>query len=336
VEISAGSSAQACKSGSRRASRAPHLEGRYAVGRLATDEIDLNLLAVFDAVARTQSVTRAGALLGLSKAGMSRALGRLRAALQDPILVRSGREWTMSARALELVERVRELKAEAERVLAPAAPFHPAASSREFRLHATDHVVSLMGATVCHAVARAAPGVAVRFLPILPDDAAALRDGVDLALGVFPNLPGDFRTQLLFEDRFACVVRAGHPRIGRRLRLEDYLACKHVLIAPRGRPGSVVDDALAARGLARHVTRYLPYYLAALELIAQADCVLTMSERLARRHAARFGLRVLRPPLALPRYRITQVWHPRLDDDPAHAWFRRQVAAAAGTIRRHR
>ena len=92
-----------------------------------TDQIDLNLLAVFDAVARARSVTRAGALLGLSKAGMSRALGRLRAALHDPILVRSGREWTMSARALELVDRVRALRLEAERVLAPTATFRPAA-----------------------------------------------------------------------------------------------------------------------------------------------------------------------------------------------------------------
>lgn len=302
------------------------------LGALGTDDIDLNLLAVFDAVARTRSVTRASALLGLSKAGMSRALGRLREALQDPILVRSGAEWTLSARALELVDRVRTLKLEAERVLAPAQPFRPATATREFRLHATDHVVSLLGAAICRAVGRAAPEVAVRFLPILPDDAAALRDGVDLALGVFPALPGDFRTQLLFEDRFACVVRAGHPLVGRRLTLESYLACQHVLIAPRGRPGGVVDDALAERGLGRHVSRYLPYYLAALELIAQADCVLTMSERLARRHARRFGLRVLRPPLPLPRYKITQVWHPRLDDDPAHVWFRGQVAAAAAVL----
>jgi DNA-binding transcriptional LysR family regulator len=297
-----------------------------------SDDIDLNLLAVFDAIARTRSVTQAGGLLGLSKAGMSRALGRLREVLRDPVLVRSGKEWTMSARALELADRVRTLKAEAERVLAPAPPFHPATSTREFRLHATDHVVSLMGAAICRAVARAAPQAAVRFLPILPDDAAALRDGVDLALGVFPDLPGDFRTQLLFEDRFACVLRAGHPQIGRRLTLEKYLACKHVLIAPRGRPGSVVDEALAARGQARHVSRYLPYYLAALELIAQGDCVLTMSERLARRHARRFGLRVMRPPLPLPGYKITQVWHPRLDEDRAHVWFRRQVAASATAL----
>jgi DNA-binding transcriptional LysR family regulator len=304
------------------------------LARVASDDIDLNLLVVFDAIARTRSVTQAGVLLGLSKAGMSRALGRLRAALHDPVLVRAGQDWILSEGALKLVESVRTLKAEAERVLSPPEPFRAVTSTREFRLHATDHVVSLLGASICRAVARGAPNVAIRFLPILPDDVPALRDGVDLAIGVFPGLPGDFRTQLLFEDGFACVVRSGHPQVGRRLTLEQYLALKHVLIAPRGRPGSVVDGALAERGLVRRVARYLPYYLAALELIANADCVLTMSERLARRHARRFDLRVLRPPLKLPRYKITQVWHPRLDVDPAHAWFRQQVAGAAGALRR--
>lgn len=295
--------------------------------------IDLNLLTVFDAIARTRSVTLAGARLGLSKAGMSRALGRLRHALHDPILVRSGKEWILSARASELADPVTALRSEAERVLAPAPPFRPATSTREFRLHATDHVVSLLGSAIGRGVARAAPGATIRFLPILPDDVPALRDGVDLAIGVFPELPGDFRTQRLFEDGFACVVRAGHPTIRRRLTLKQYLSCKHVLIAPRGRPGGVVDAALAERGLARRVSRYLPYYLVALELVAHADCVLTMSERLARRHARRFGLRVLAPPIELPRYGIAQVWHPRLHGDPAHAWFRQQVAAAARTLR---
>jgi DNA-binding transcriptional LysR family regulator len=291
---------------------------------------DLNLLAVFEALTRTRSVTRAALLLGLSKAATSRALGRLRAGLGDPILVRAGAGWGLSDRALALADRVKALADESRAVLAPPPPFEPATSTREFRVHATDHVVSLVGATLCTAVSRQAPEVGVRFLPILPDDVAALRDGgVDLAIGVFPELPAEFRTQALFEDRFAVVARRGHPRVRGRLSLSDFVALAHVQIAPRGRPGGVLDDALRRRGLARKVTRSLPYYLAALELVAGGDCVLTMSERLARRHADHFGLQVVRPPLELAPYKIVQVWHPRVDADAAHLWFRRLVARVA-------
>jgi DNA-binding transcriptional LysR family regulator len=295
-------------------------------------ELDLNLLTVFEAIAEARSVTRAADRLGLSKAAMSRALGRLREAVGDPVLVRSGNEWALTERARGLVEQVTALARDARQVLSAPDIFRPATSEREFRVHATDHVVSLIGAALCKRVSDEAPHAGVRFLPILPDDVPALSDGVDLAIGVFPRLPADFRTQVLFEDRFACVARAHHPSVRGRLTLDHYLQLQHVLIAPRGRPGGVVDDALAERGLTRHVTRYLPYYLAALELIAKADCVLTMSERLARQHAARFGLQVVRPPLELPSYKIVQVWHPRLGRDRAHAWFRQVVAAAASGL----
>lgn len=299
-------------------------------------EVDLNLLFVFDAIAATRSVTKAGERLGLSKAAMSRALTRLRAVLDDAVLVRSGKDWILSERAQALVDTARNATEQARQVLAPPESFDPKASRREFRVHATDHVVSLLGAAICTAAAREAPNVAVRFMPILPDDAAALREGVDLAIGVFPNLPPEFRTQLLFEDRFACVLRDRHPKVRERVTLKQYLELHHLLIAPRGRPGGAVDRVLEARGLSRRVTRCVPYYLVALELVAGSDCVLTMSERLATRHASRFGLQIIKPPLPIPGYKIVQIWHPRLDQDRAHAWFRKLVSASAASLRARR
>jgi DNA-binding transcriptional LysR family regulator len=300
---------------------------------MAPRDADLNLLIVLDAIAQTQSVTRAAERLGLSKAAMSRALGRLRTALDDPILLRTGKDWILSERARALAARARTVPEEARSLLAPADSFDPATATREFRVHTTDHVVSLLGPAICQALAQTAPPAAVRFLPILPDDVPALRDGVDTAIGVFPRLPPEFRTQGLFSDRFACVVRLGHPRVRGRITLTQYLAEKHLLIAPRGQPGGVVDEALAVRGLGRHVTRYLPYSLVSLELVAHSDCVLTMSERLATAHADRFALQILRPPLPLPSYKIAQVWHPRSDHDRAHRWFRQLVSRAASSLR---
>jgi len=45
--------------------------------------LDLNLLRVFDAVARERHVTRAAQRLNLSQPAVSNALARLRAALND-------------------------------------------------------------------------------------------------------------------------------------------------------------------------------------------------------------------------------------------------------------
>lgn len=195
-------------------------------------------------------------------------------------------------------------------------------------------MLALMGTGIGHLVSEEAPHVSLRFLPILADDASPLRSGqVDVALGVFPDLPPEFRTQSLFQERFACVVRKGHPRVKSSMTLKCFVEMKHVLVAPRGRGGSVVDDALAEKKLSRRVTRFVPYFVVALDLVASSDCVVTISERLAHAYADRFKLQVLRPPLALPTYTICQVWHPRIDADPAHRWLRQRIARVAANVR---
>ncbi len=295
--------------------------------------IDLNLLAVLDAILGTGSVSRAAEQVGISKPAMSHALARLRAQMNDPILVRAGQDWQLSERALALRERVRELADGAKSVLDPERAFDPATTTRAFTIHATDHVLSLLGTGIGGLLSKEAPNASLRFLPISADDASTLRDGrVDLALGVFPDLPPEFRTQALFQERFACVVRKGHPMVKGTMTMKCFLAMKHVLVAPRGREGSTVDTALAERGLVRRVTRFVPYFVVAMDLVSRSNCVVTISERLANAYAERFRLQVLRPPLALPSYTICQVWHPRIASDPAHQWLRKRVLATAADL----
>src|SRR5207253_136810 len=68
---------------------------------------------------------------------------------------------------------------------------------------------------------RKAPGVTLHVMPTRRDEPALLRDGaIDLAIGVYDyapysDLPSELRTQFLYEDDFACVVRADHPTVGR-------------------------------------------------------------------------------------------------------------------------
>lgn len=299
---------------------------------LRMKRVDLNLLPVLDAILRTHSVSQAAAAVGLSKPAASHALARIRDQLGDPILVRAGQSWVLTERARTLAPRVQAALAEARGVLSAERPFEAKTLRREFRIHATDQMLSLLGLAIGHAVSAEAPHVALRFLPLAGDEAGALRGELDLALGVFHDLPPEVRTQTLFEDRYVCVVRVEHATIRGKLTLDQYLAQRHVVIAPRGTAGSTVDAALAARKLARRAVRFVPYYASALEFVAASDCIATMSERLARHHAARYGLQLLAPPLELPRCAGAQVWHPRLDAEPAHAWLRRLVARLAKSL----
>jgi DNA-binding transcriptional LysR family regulator len=236
----------------------------------------------------------------------------------------------LTPRAEALRPRVRALLEQAERAFAPERPFVAATLRRSFTIAVTDHVLSVLGPALDREVRGAAPEVALTFRPTGADDAGALRDGgLDLAVGIYGELAPELRTRPLFTDRYVIVVRAGHPGVGKRLGLEEYGRLEHIQISPRGRPGGYVEDLLVARGIRRRVLRVVPYFLAAVQMVATTDYALMVSERLARALAPQWGLRVLEPPLALRPSALSLVWHPRCDEVPEHRWLRERWLAAA-------
>ena len=66
-------------------------------------------------------------------------------------------------------------------------------------------------------------------------------------------------------------------------------------------------------------------FLIAPIVVSETDFISTAPERLARRMAERFPLRLVEPPLRLPKFAFSRAWHPRLDHDPAHQWLRRVI-----------
>ena len=51
-----------------------------------------------------------------------------------------------------------------------------------------------------------------------------------------------------------------------------------------------------------------------------------MNSRIARTYARTLPIRVLKPPLELPDFPISMVWHPRSDKDAAHMWLRARLS----------
>jgi len=57
-------------------------------------------------------------------------------------------------------------------------------------------------------------------------------------------------------------------------------------------------------------------------LLAESELVATVPVVLAKLLAKRWGLRVLEPPLALPRYTVSLYWHERYHRDEGNRWLR--------------
>lgn len=286
---------------------------------------DLNLLVTLDVLLREGSVVGAARHLGLSPSAMSRALARLRDATGDPLLVRAGRGLVPTPRALELRDRVRQVVDDAEAVLRPALKLDLATLDRTFTVRSTEGFVETFGPDLIARVSREAPHVRLCFVPKLDKDSRLLRDGlVDLETGVTSASMGpEVRTQGLFRDHFIAVVRDGHALAQGTLTPERYAAARHVMVARRGLEVGAIDGALDALALRREAAVTVGGFGAAVVLARESDMVATVP----RRHTQSLwrGMHPLELPFAVPGFTISQFWHPRVDADPAHRWFRQRV-----------
>ncbi len=288
--------------------------------------VDLNLLLVLRALLSERHVTRAAARVGLSQSATSHALSRLRELYADPLLVRSGRALVLTPRAARLLPALERGLAALESTVAGEPEFEPSTTRRTFTVNMSDYLQALVMGPLLRQLATRAPGLDLSVV-VFPNVRELVDSGaVDLALSVpLPETRG-LSDEWLLEDGFVCMARRGHPHIKRAPSLEQYLAQRHVVIAPNGTPGSMVDSALAQRGLVRRVALRVTNFLIAPVVVSQTDFINTMPVRLARQLAKTYPLRLFPPPLELPKFDYHMYWHPRLEHDPAQRWLREFVA----------
>ena len=296
-------------------------------------ELDLNLLLVFDRLAQDGRVSRVAESLGLSQPAVSNALRRLRDALGDELFVRTPAGMAPTPYAQQLAAPVAAALQGLQGALHVQASFDPARSERCFNLAMTDVGEIYFLPVLMDALAREAPGITLRCLPVadttLREQMAAGR--VDLALGSLPQLQGGFFQQALFRQRYVALMRAGHPLAGSTaLSAARYRQAAHVRVVSAGTAHGQVDDALQSLGVVRRVQLTVPHYVALGQVLASTGLVATVPERLAERLAGPHGL-VSRPlGLKLPTSTIAQLWHAHLHRDPGHQWLRNLVAQRFG------
>lgn len=298
--------------------------------------VDLNLVLALDALLAERHVTRAAARLGLTQSAASHALARLRDLFGDPLLVRGARG------AMIPTPRAEALAPQVHRVLVDLAgvlrgdSFDPATSRRVFRIGASDYAEVVLLPKLIERVAKLAPGIDlwVHSFGDHGDDelAAGTLDVVFAPPRGAARGAGGYE-KVLFDEGFTCIVRAANPLAGGKLTLARYCSAAHLLVAPRGTPGSFVDDALAEHGRSRRIALAVPHFLVVPHIVAGSDLVATLASRVAALFTETLGLVAMPPPVQLPRFQIALAWHERNHQDAAHRWLREQVLAVAAEVR---
>lgn len=293
--------------------------------------INLNALVALLALVETRNVSAAARRAGISQSAMSHALKGLREQLDDPILVRGGSGLVLTARAEALAPLLAASLGDLARTLAAPVAWTPSTARRRFTIETGDYSALLVLPPLLEQLGREAPGIAIDAVP--SDGHTSLESlearRIDLSIARIDPRGTTLPAQRLLTDSFACLVRRGHPRVGKKLTLSRFLALPHLLISPQGAGPGVVDTALAERGLSRTIALRVQSFVLAPLVVERSDLVVTAPRRIAELFADTHALDLHPTPLPISSFELHLVWHPRLQSDPAHTWLRAQVLAAA-------
>jgi DNA-binding transcriptional LysR family regulator len=286
--------------------------------------VDLNLLVVFDAMARHRSVNRTAEAIGLSQPATSAALARLRTLFDDALFVRAGAQMEPTPRALELAPAVHRVVETIQSEILQQAGFEPLTAERSFTILTPDigEVAFLPG--VLRRLRHEAPHVRLQTVSRQRLAAAqALETGAaDLAVGFFPDLQkAGYFQQALFTTTYACIACARNDAAPARMTLKQYLAARHIVVRPDGRE-HMLDRFLEDKGWHRHLTLELSHFMSLLALLPGSDLIATVPQDIATVVGRHVPLKQVELPFRAPQIQVQQFWHRRLQNDPANRWLR--------------
>jgi DNA-binding transcriptional LysR family regulator len=311
--------------------------------------LDLNLIRVFDALMEDRSVHRAGLRLGVTQSAISHALNRLRYHLNDDVFIRTRAGMVPTARAVEISGPMRAVMRTIESTLGEAR-FEPRSTKRCFILAANDMMTATIGARLMAILVTEAPGADLVIRPATRIDLAEQIDVglIDVALGVFADVPSRFRSEPILQLHDLAVLREGHPAAV-QLSLDALSRYPIAAVSLGGPQAGAMGGYILERGLARQsdafdrnglesaLTRIgntprfallTPHFMALPPTLGETDLIAIVPNLLAPVFRAA-GLVVRQLPYAANAVAAKLVWHRRADTDLGQMWFRELLSRVA-------
>jgi DNA-binding transcriptional LysR family regulator len=316
------------------------------------DRIDLNLLRVFTVVFEERNLLRAAKRLHLSQSAISHALARLRQSVHDDLFVRTASGMQPTPRAIAMAGPVRSALEQIGGALG-GERFAPSTTNREFVIAASDYITSLLLGRLGDDLHAQAPLANLVIRPSTRIDLAGQIDlgRIDLAIGVFAEIPARFRSMQLWTQVDSLAMRRGHPLGERAPATRDLLDYPLLAVSLGGTEEGAVNGYISERGLARQSEMFdrqalyealdpeLPrlrvlvaHALAVPSLLAASDMLALVPSPLGKVFARDHGLASTAVPYDSRPVEVHAVWHARSDSNPAHAWMRERLAQLGRTV----
>ncbi|NRC57326.1 LysR family transcriptional regulator [Neoaquamicrobium sediminum] len=292
------------------------------------DNVDLNLLRVFDVLMRETSVTKAAVRLGKTQSAISHSLSKLRHLFKDELFSRDGGLMRPTPRAIELASDIAGALSTIRATIDRHQTFDPLETRRNFRIGLTDyHSIAFIQGMI-QEFAKRAPKATLNVIPISASEVHTLIHSRHLDCALIGTSVSDGPNLLRIElgqDRLLCAVWSGSKLAREPISLDAYLAAKHIQISADGHSEGLADLALRERGLSRTVTATISNYLVIPWVLRGTEFITHCGDGLLPLLDEKSGVTLVMPPLPLPNVRVSLILHQQLVADPTVNWLREQI-----------
>lgn len=285
-------------------------------------QLDLNLLKVFQTLYIEQNMTRAAEVLHLTPSAVSHSIKRLRDALNDPLFRRRQNKMLPTPMCQRMAPMVIDNLMRLQQSLQQWGDFDPNTSKQHFKIGMHDGLEPAIIPRLSIVLAKQAPNVSFSSVKINRANLSRELDAghIDLAIDIALPIRSPVKHVPLLECEFAIIMRKGHP-LEDNLSLNNYLSATHLTVSNRATGMTAEDILFHERGHVRHTSIRCQNYYAAGELIKHSDLLLTLP-RLMGMHLLDNDLSLLKPPIDLPLFSCHLYWHQHTEPDTSLSWLR--------------
>jgi DNA-binding transcriptional LysR family regulator len=297
--------------------------------------LDTNLLLVFVDLYETRSVTLTAQRMYLTQSAVSHALKRLRQALEDDVFTQSRAGLQPTPRARQMMQPIANALQEINIAVARPGPFDPGVSTREFRISMSETMELSIAPLLVREIRKVAPGVTLNLLPIRDHGLTGQqleRGEIHLIVSARTVASTGAQTITAGTMAFAAMLPKHMSCAGSVLPLDRYLSIPHAVIHPPDHRGSVIDRALAKKGLRRVIGAVVQNYSVMAEVAAQCGFICHLPGRMITQYGSSLNLVAYELPVDTPPIHVNIISHTRFRNDKGVEWLKKKTAEIVSSL----
>lgn len=286
--------------------------------------LPLRDLALLSDLVKSRQISPVATRFKITNSAVSYALDRLRAELDDELLIRESHGIRPTLRAQQYAQEIDRILARLSQ-MGEQDGFEPSISQRHFKIVATDYEIGLFLGDIFKGILSECPGATISMEKLTSNFSAdRLHGEVDLLFAPQNIDLSAIRCQRLATEPYAVFYDPAcrsEPN-----SLKRYQEARHAIVDFGGGARSEVDQILKRQGSTRKIHFTAPTFAALANVIAGTDLITTLPMGFRRGPFA--GLAHCQPPLLLGPIRLYMAYSQAKETDPALLYLLDRVKEA--------